>query len=296
MSTTEPMVIVYQARNLVNGKRYIGVTKRGLHDRQRSHRSEARRGKGNLLQRAMRKYGEENFVFGVLADFGGDYELARVYEWEMICKHRPEYNLTAGGEGGAMHESVRARLSAARKGRKHSAEARARMSEAQRRRAVEHPHSAETLEKMRQAKLGRPMAPEQRAKMLGRKASPETRAKMTAVHTGRPPTKGRTGQPVPPETREKIRQALKAAEWVDTPARVASRARTGTAAAREARKIPVRCVDDGNVFESVKAAAAFYGADQMKLGASIRAQRKYRGRLFERLPKSPVTRPDGTAT
>lgn len=278
----EPKVIVYQARNLVNGKRYIGVTKQGLHNRQRSHRNEARLGRGNLLHKAMRKYGQENFVFGILADFEDDYELAKVYEWEMISKHRPEYNLTAGGEGGTLHASTRALLSAARKGRKLSAETRARISEGQRNRP---PPSEETREKMRQARLGVPMAPEQRAKMIGRKDSAETRAKKAAAQTGRPPTKGRTGQPVLEETKVKISQTLKQRGWQDTPARIASRARTGASAASEARKIPVQCLDDGNVFESVKDAAKFYGHDQVHLGRAIRVGRPYRGRRFQRLPK-----------
>ena len=85
--------------------------------------------------------------------------------------------------------------------------------------------------------------------------------------------------------RARISQSLKQREWVDTPNRIASRARTGASAASEARKIPIRCVDDGNVFESVKAAAQFYGVNQMKLGAAIRTQKAYHGKRFERLPK-----------
>mgnify|MGYP000039888050 CR=1 FL=1 len=283
---TEPRAIVYQVRNLVNGKRYIGVTKRGLHNRMRAHLSQARTGRGNLLHRAIRKYGRENFVFEVLHDFVDDYDLARVYEFEMICKHRPEYNLSAGGEGGTPAPSTIAKIRAAHLGKKRSPRARANMSEGQRVRARENPPSAETREKMRTAKLGQKHRPESIAKMVGRKDSPETRAKKSAAQTGRPPTKGRTGQPVPSETREKIRQSLKARQWVDTPARIASRARTGASAASEARKIPVRCLDDGHVFDCVKAAALFYGFDQMKLGAAIREQKMYRGRRFERLPKT----------
>lgn len=245
----EPTVIVYQATNLINGKRYIGVTKRGLRERVKCHRSSANNGSDYLIHRAMRKYGHDNIKFEVLVDFQEDYELARVYEWEMICKHRPEYNLAAGGEGGT--------------------------------------HAPSTIAKMRAAKLGRKHTPEVKARRAaaGYRPSAETRAKMAAAQKGRPPTKGRTGQSVSPETREKIRASLKAHEWKDTPARIASRARTGASAASEARKIPVKCVDDGRTFNSVKEAAAFYGVDQMKLGAAIRAGRPYRGRQFERLPK-----------
>lgn len=285
MTTKENMVVVYQAKNRINGKRYVGVTSRGLRARERGHRREADSGRGSLLHAAIRKYGHDNIVFEVLQDFNGDYDLAKLYEQEYIAKYRPEYNLTGGGEGGTLAVSTRLKIAAAHLGRKRSAEARANMSAAQRRRGAEHPPDAETREKMRQAKLGRKHRPESLAKMVGRKDSPETRAKKAAAQTGRPATKGKTGQATSAETREKIRHSLRLARWVDTPARAASRARTGTTAAREARKIPVRCLGDGMIFESVRAAAEFYELDPAKLGAAIRAQRAYRDKQFERLPK-----------
>lgn len=287
MAAQEPMVVVYHARNLVNGKRYIGVTKRGLRARERGHRRDARQGAGHRLHQAIRKYGQENFVFEVLVDFMGDYEAAKIYEREMICKYKPEYNLTAGGEGGTMAASTRAKISAAHRGQKRSDTARANMSASLRLRP---PPSAETREKIRAAKLGRPHSPEVVARRAasGYKPSAETRAKMAAAQTGRPPTKGRTGQPVPAETREKIRQTLKQLAWADTPARDASRARTGASAASEARKIPLRCLDDGRVFESAKAAALFYGMAQSDLGRAVREQRAIKGLRFERLPKSTL--------
>ena len=281
----EPKVVVYQATNLMNNKRYIGVTKRGLSVRRKQHLADARRGSGVPLHAAIRKYGCENIMFEVLVDFQDDFDLAKVYEWEMISKHRPEYNLPAGGDCGTAHPDTIAKIRAAHLGRKRSPEARANMSEAQRRRGREMPHSPETRAKMRLAKLGGKHRPESIAKMIGRKDSAETRARKSAAGVGRPPTKGRTGQPVPQETREKIRQSLKQAQWADTPARVASRARTGTAAAHEARKLPVRCVEDGKVFESVKAAALFYGLNPQKLAMYLREGWSYHGKRFERLPK-----------
>lgn len=277
----EPLAVVYQATNRANGKRYIGVTKRGLRDRMRRHRYESQKVDG-LFQRAVRKHGMDNFIFEVLADFQDDFELAKAYEWEMIAKHRPEYNLTAGGEGGTPHETTRAKLSAIRRGKKHSIETRAKLSEAQRRRP---PPSAETREKMRRAKLGGHHRPESIAKMVGRRDSDATRAKKSAAQMGRPPTKGRTGQPTSEETRAKISQTLKQRGWQDTPNRIASRARTGASAASEARKVPVRCVSDGRVFESVKAAAAEYGLVPTKLAQAIRKGWAIHGKRFERLSK-----------
>jgi len=256
----EPLVIVYQATNQLNGKRYIGVTKRGLRDRVKSHRSSANRGSDYLLHRALRKYGHENIKFEVLVDFQDDYELALAYEWEMICKHRPEYNLAAGGEGGT--------------------------------------HAPATIAKMRAAKLGRKHTPEVKARRaaMGYRPSAETRAKMSAAQTGRPPTKGRAGQAVPEETKAKISQTLKQRGWQDTPARVASRARTGASAASEARKIAVECVNDGRVFESLKAAAEFYGLVPTKLSLAFRKGWRIRGMRFIRRRAAdpmPSGQPDG---
>ena len=295
-SAQDPLVIVYQATNRINGKRYIGVTKLGLRSRMRRHQSEARKSNG-LFQRALRKYGMEGFAFEVLYDFQDDYDLARAYEWEMIAKHRPEYNLTAGGEGGTPHELTRAKMSARQKGRKRSEEAKANMSAAQRRRAIEHPRTPETREKMRQARLGKRHRPESIAKMVGREDSDATRAKKSAAQTGRPPTKGRTGQAVPEETKAKISQTLKQRGWQDTPARVASRARTGASAASEARKIAVECVNDGRVFESLKAAAEFYGLVPTKLSLAFRKGWRIRGMRFIRrraADSMPSGQPDGT--
>ena len=108
------MALVYQARNLVNGKRYIGFTSRPFELRANQHRSDAKQGKGHLFHKAIRKYGPENFVFGLLADFDGDQDLAKLYEFEAIAKYQPEYNLREGGQGGgSMPDSTRKKISEA---------------------------------------------------------------------------------------------------------------------------------------------------------------------------------------
>ena len=110
--------IVYQARNLVNGHRYIGFTTQGLSVRERKHRKIGQRSEGGFhFHSALRKYGDENFVFELLGGFGDDEDLAKMYEREAIEAYKPEYNLSHGGEGGSMPEITRQRISAANKGR-----------------------------------------------------------------------------------------------------------------------------------------------------------------------------------
>lgn len=61
------MGVIYKATNLINGKTYIGQTKRSLETRQREHE------KGNLYYRsaihdAIIKYGKDNFDWSVLEE------------------------------------------------------------------------------------------------------------------------------------------------------------------------------------------------------------------------------------
>lgn len=245
-SVTE--AVVYRAVNIVNGKSYIGVTKTGLYVRERAHRNLADRGIGNLLQRAIRKYGQDNIIFSVLSSFGDDYDLARIYEWEMISKHRPAYNLSAGGEGGTTHESTRSKI-------------RAKL-------------------------LGRTCSPEAAAKRKGRKLSEKHRKNIAKSTTGRKHTEGTLqklrGRVIPESTRSKISETLKQREWVDTPARVESRERVGVHRANEAHRRPVVCLTDGRSFSSQSEAAKFYGISAVHLGQAIITGRAASGLRFAR--------------
>lgn len=91
-------IVVYRARNAANGRCYIGVSKRGLEARRRQHFYEAAKGRGFKFHRAIRKYGEQAFVFEVLAVFV-DVDLALIYECEAIAQQKPYYNMSEGGEG-----------------------------------------------------------------------------------------------------------------------------------------------------------------------------------------------------
>ena len=85
---------IYQIRNKINGKRYIGQGAE-LKRREQKHFSMLKSGNhDNLhLQRAYNKYGKENFEFKIILYAESD-ELTR-YEQELVDKYKPEelYNI-----------------------------------------------------------------------------------------------------------------------------------------------------------------------------------------------------------
>lgn len=86
--------MIYIITNKIDGKCYIGKTSQSLDKRWYQHCKNAKYGHDTYLYRAIRKYGVDNFVYEYLAD-GLDEE-----EVILIEKHKPEYNMTKGGDGG----------------------------------------------------------------------------------------------------------------------------------------------------------------------------------------------------
>lgn len=125
-----------------NGKAYIGVTVRTAERRFDEHVRSSVSGRYDYaINRAIRKYGRDAIKMETLA-IADAYEYLLDLEQKAIAAfgtHRPGgYNETVGGKGMA--------------GFKFSAESRARMADAGRRRA---PISEETRLKLRQAMVGR---------------------------------------------------------------------------------------------------------------------------------------------
>lgn len=123
--------IVYLATNVLNGKRYIGATSRGIAMRKRKHFQDARakRPGCRVFNAAIRKYGADAFEWSVIATASSFDEMMRE-EVRLIEELKPEYNITAGGQG--MIGLVRTRewmekTSRALKGRKHPPELVERM-------------------------------------------------------------------------------------------------------------------------------------------------------------------------
>lgn len=111
--------LIYKIENLVNGKVYIGQTLQPMCRRKGEHLYRLRANKRqHKLYQAMRKYGEENFVFSEVASVLNDNHMDDV-EIEIIAQHNSfnrGYNATAGGD--SLSQETRDKLSDIFKGRK----------------------------------------------------------------------------------------------------------------------------------------------------------------------------------
>lgn len=202
------MGCVYQARNTVNGKLYVGKTIGNLQDRRSSHEDAARKGSQQYFHRALRKYGFDAFEWTELIEDEEDEFLCFMERrWiKQLGTLTPNgYNLMTGGEGAKHSEESKLKVSIGNKGKKRSEEFKRRVSEvhtgrkdteetrlkriASQRKMWENP----TPEMIEQAKSrGR--------KTRGRKQSLEERAMRSAAQVG---------HPVSDETKAKLSASLK---------------------------------------------------------------------------------------
>lgn len=96
------MFTVYMATNKVNGKRYIGVTSRGLLKRKIAHFKRAQSDSAcTRFHPALLKYGEDAFEWQALAEFTSK-RAAYQHEYELVEVLKPEYNACRGGMMGPL--------------------------------------------------------------------------------------------------------------------------------------------------------------------------------------------------
>jgi group I intron endonuclease len=119
-------MLVYKITNTVNGKAYIGVTIRTLHNRWTRHKSSAKTGSQHPIHKAIRKHGADKFITEELCTVTTIEDLKQ-REQELIALFETYgnpakgYNATRGGDGtwGKQHtpetrERIRAGLHRAR--------------------------------------------------------------------------------------------------------------------------------------------------------------------------------------
>lgn len=117
-------MLIYKATNLLSNKSYVGKTEKTFDERKSNHLNDAKRDKGFAFHAAIRKYGEENFVWEVVEDNIIDEVTLNQKEEHYIALYEsfgPKgYNMTKGGEGQkgwVPSDETRAKWSEQRKGK-----------------------------------------------------------------------------------------------------------------------------------------------------------------------------------
>jgi len=177
---------VYQIRNLVNGKLYIGSAAKSFHVRWYDHKHKLNKGSHHSvrLQRAWNKYGADSFVFEVLLVCEPSECLASEQVFlDRLCSHLNGYNVCPNAAsilGLKRSDKTKEKMSSSQKGKKYGADARANMSAAAKK-------SMTPERRAKISKAARNISEETRAKMREAKKniSDETRAKMSACRKGK---------------------------------------------------------------------------------------------------------------
>lgn len=190
---------VYSITHRESGREYIGVTTQPVKNRWGCHLSSARQPESDSntntrmpIVRALREHGEAAFDFGVLAVLPTPEE-GRLAERIAIALHRPAFNACSGPIGdfertretrlkmsAANRKSwaegkrprtataeTRAKMSEARRGRKHGPQTRALIAEANRQRSITDETRARMSASQRLRKHG-PMSEETKAKIAAK--------------------------------------------------------------------------------------------------------------------------------
>lgn len=165
---------IYLTTNLINGKGYIGKHKSSKFDC-------SYKGSGKLIQRAISKYGYENFYTEMLCECFSEEELDSeerfLIEFFSAAEAEDFYNIAKGGKGGwdfidlsgpnnpnygkHLSPEVKAKLSASKSGRRLSETHKSRIRDSH----LGHKHSRETRSKMSSTRLGTPKSEDHKRKI-----------------------------------------------------------------------------------------------------------------------------------
>lgn len=192
------MGIIYQIKNDMNKKSYIGqTTKSKLSKRLSGHKCKSKTRRWSLIKKAINKYGAENFTFIVLEKDIQEEELddlERHYIKELNTLVPIGYNLESGGnKRKKMAEETKRKISESEKGKKLSEEAKQKISLANTGRKL----SEETKRKMSEDRIRRRVKP---PSWRGRKHSKKSKQKMSLAQKGKKATE---------ETKKKLSESHK---------------------------------------------------------------------------------------
>ena len=179
------MNIIYMAKNLINGKSYIGQTTRKLRERIIHHYS-CSKYRNYHFSRALRKYNKRDWQWSILYDNIPHGQLSNMEIWciAIYDTYDNGYNSTHGGEESPMkNPETRRKLSMANKGKttwmkgkKHTDEAKRKMSESKKGKPKP-PRTAEHKRKLSEVQRGKKKSKSSIAKRT------DTRSKIYEITT-----------------------------------------------------------------------------------------------------------------
>lgn len=115
-------MFVYEIRNIVNDKRYVGQSSQKDQQRLWEHKTYLKKGnhQNRHLQRAWKKYGEENFVISILEECSSLDELNQLETYyvnlHQTLDRKFGYNIRGPGDNKFMPEETRLRISKSKLG------------------------------------------------------------------------------------------------------------------------------------------------------------------------------------
>lgn len=92
---------IYMIENKINGKKYIGQSN-DVKRRWSDHCNKKEK-YTSLINRAINKYGKENFIFSIIEDFCEDYNEKEKYWINFYNSIENGYNIAPGGENPPLH-------------------------------------------------------------------------------------------------------------------------------------------------------------------------------------------------
>lgn len=267
-----------------SGKSYIGQT---WNQEKRRQDHLGRKSKCPAFQQAIKKYGKDSFVFTVLhCGITCQKELDRLEALEISSRDTiaPNgYNLKPGGGGGKHHES------SIKKMKEHWKNNRAQMVKAMKKAA----ESPEAKNRLRQNAIDNAADPQIRRKKseslkkaFSDKSVREKRSKQRKLEWANPEIRkkridGLKKAQESKEYKKKLSQAMRERWKCETYKQEMKKKRTGKKrpqsaieATRQKRMVKVVCVETGQLFESVSAAAAFSGASRTCISSVLTGKRK----------------------
>ena len=195
---------IYTFKNLINGKIYVGQTNKP-EKRLWEHLHAAKEGHVSLLYYAIRKYGEENFIFEVIEDCENDLANEREKYWiSKFDSFENGYNMTTGGDHFSLSVEAKKKIGDRFRGKHLSEEHKQKLREANKRKKPPQ-HTEETLRKMSESMKGKNTGP--KSEEHRRKLS-EARRKWKLTEEQKKKI-AENRKPVSEETRKKISEAGK---------------------------------------------------------------------------------------